>query len=105
MDKTALVEPEIETGKAVIASLDEAGVPAPALLWFYVPEAEEWRLVIATPLVDSEGPKRAYGEVQKVLTKKGPQIDLRRITVVSPSDPLVKVLRSAIKVGPGVSGV
>lgn len=107
MDNTALVEPEIATGRDVTEALDQAGVSVPAVFWFYLLDAEEWRLIIATPLVDTEGPKKAYANLQRVLSKRQPplNIDLRRISLVSPRDPLIQLLRRALKTGPQISGI
>ena len=36
-------------------------------LWAYVPQIDEWQFLIATPLVDSRGPKAAYERVLQAL--------------------------------------
>lgn len=100
-----VVEPEIKTGRAVTEALEETGTRVQAALWFYFSEAGEWRLVIATPLVDKVGPKRAYAELQKTLIRKELDIDLRRISLVSPSNHLIQLFRSAVRTGPGLSEI
>jgi hypothetical protein len=102
----ALVDTEISLGRELINALDEAGFPVQAALWVYVPEASEWRFVVATPLVDQKGPTATYSEVQRALKRFVPsQISLRRISVVSPRDRFIQVLRSAIRTDPGISGI
>lgn len=58
--------------------------------------------MIATPLVDSKGPRAAYGEVNKALQKEGvfDYIPLRRIFLRSPSDKVLKSLEKESKTVP-----
>jgi hypothetical protein len=75
-------------------------------MWFYDPNASEWWFLVATPMVDTNGPRAAYASIQKVLKKLDPPVDLvfRKISVLSPKAPLIKLLRTAIRT-PGVSGI
>jgi hypothetical protein len=75
-------------------------------MWFYDPNAAEWWFLIASPMVDSNGPRATYSEIQKVLRTLDPPTDLvfRKISVVSPTEPLIKLLRNAIRASGG-SGV
>jgi hypothetical protein len=83
----------IDLGRRVIAALSRAGIPVAVGLWAFTSEAEEWRLTIATPLVDELGPLAAYGKVRKALQKAAveDEFPLRRIFLRSPKD---RVLRS-----------
>jgi hypothetical protein len=38
----------------------ERKFPLQGMFWFFDEQAEDWHLVIATPLVDKAGPKRSY---------------------------------------------
>ena len=107
MDKTALVERNIEEGKRLLLALDSAGFQALAALWFYVAEDEEWRFMVASPMIDKRGPRESYAFIQETLARLSPPsgISLKQISVISPSHDLVKLLRVAIHTGPGVSGI
>lgn len=105
MDKTALVENEITAGRQITEALDDSGILVKGSLWFYVPEAFEWRLIVVTPLVDEKGPKAAYAAIQRSLRNRDINVPLRRITVMSPRHPLVQLLRVAVKTGKGISGI
>jgi len=107
MDKTALVEKDIEEGKRLIEALDNAGFQVRAVLWFYLAESDEWRFVVASPLVERKGPKEAYAFVQAVLAQLLPPsgISLEEISVVSPEYDLIRLLKVAIQTGPGISGI
>ncbi len=58
--------------------------------------------MVATPLVDTKGPRAAYGEVEKALQKEGVLGDfpLRRIFLRSPSDKVLKFLERESKAVP-----
>ncbi len=106
MVTTSLVENEIEVGGKLVWKLDEACIPVRAALWHYLSEPDEWRLVIASPLVDSEGPKAVYARIYEAvrgLFKCG-GISLNDTSVVSLNHSLIKLLRGAIGTGPGVAG-
>ncbi len=104
MDKTSLVKEDIELGKQLIASLEEAGIEIKAALWFYMPESELWRLVIATPMYNEKGPRASYKRIQQELDKY-PEvrefIDLVDITVVGVNDQIVQTFSGVIKTKPG----
>lgn len=107
MDKTALVERDIKEGEKLIRTLDRADIPVEAALWFYMAESERWRLLIATRLVDERGPREAYAVIRRALEQlpSRPEIRLPQISVVSPEDDLIQLLRAAIKTGPGIGGI
>ena len=103
---TTLVKEWIEAGKRLTQALDEANFRFVASLWFYDPDTDDWRLIIASPLFDQEGPLGAYRAIQTVLDSLQ-QEDLRlsNISVVSPDHHLIKLLRVALKTGEGISGI
>jgi hypothetical protein len=106
MVKTPLVSEWIEAGRRLTQALDAADFGVVASLWLYDPESDEWRLIIASRLVDDEGPLGAYRRVQKVL--EAPELanlSLSDISVVSPDHHLIRLLGLALKTGPEVSGI
>ncbi|MBA7490512.1 hypothetical protein ES702_01050 [subsurface metagenome] len=107
MDKTVLVEKYIQEGKRLIEALDKAGFQVEAAMWFYLTDSDEWRLLIASPFVEKNGPKKAYSFIQSVLAQLSPssEISLKDISVLSPKHHLISLLRIAIRTGPGISGI
>ena len=93
MDKTTLVEKDIDEGRRLIQTLDQAGFPVTAALWSYLPEAVAWRLLIASPKVRLLGPRATYAIIQQQLLKAAIDIPLYCITVVSPEEHLIAELR------------
>lgn len=96
MATTTLVDKNsIDLGRKVIAAISRAGIPVAVGLWAFASESEEWRLTIATPLVDELGPLAAYGKVRKALEKAGveDEFPLRWIYLRSPKDRVLRLLQ------------
>ena len=98
MDRTTLVGIDKEGGKRLLEALDRKGLAIRSAFWFYFPEPEEWRLVLATPIVKKEGPLKTYSLIQSVLQGLDPPPDIlfRHITVMSPDDTLIETLRNVV---------
>jgi hypothetical protein len=97
----------IVAGADLTRLLDEAKFPFSASLWFFTPE-DTWRFVIASSEVRTRGPRWAYRQVQSVLSRiPNPQskIPLKDITVLDSDDPLIKLLKVAIKTGSGIQNI
>lgn len=107
MDKPTLVDADIKAGEALLSRLDDIEFNVKAALWFYVQDSEEWRLIIASPIVDNDGPKKAYEKVQLQLQELNGhyELTLRNISLVSPQDKLIKALKSAITTGKAISHI
>src|SRR6266498_5414814 len=109
MVTTSLVESDIADGRRLIAALDGLNslFQVQAAFWLYRPEAMEWRLMVATPLVDQRGPFSTYSDIQDVLRSMAPplSISMQDISVVSPNDKLVKVMKKAGHIPPGAPGL
>lgn len=100
-----LVEASIDAGRRLVVELDSEQVDIEAAFWSFRPESSQWRLVLASPLVDAVGPMETYKQLQRIISEHGLEIELRDISVVSTRDELVNLLRMAIQTGPGLSGI
>ena len=107
MDKTPLVEKDMEEGRRLIEALDKTEFQVEAAMWFYSTDSGEWQLLIASPFVEKNGPKKAYGFIQSELAKLSPTsgISLKDISVLSPKHHLIALLRKAIRTGSGISSI
>ena len=106
--KDILTKEMIQAGADLVHRLNAAQLEVSASLWLYIPDANLWRLVIASPAVKNEGPKRVYQKIQSVLSQvpdAAYKVTLSDISVVEHTDPLVTVLRTAVKTGMGRSGL
>ena len=104
MDKVALVGIDIEGGERLLNALDEANLDVRAALWIYLPDPDEWRLMIAFSLVDQKGPKKAYTLIQSELAKliPPPEISLKNISAVGLEHHLIQALQAAARKYPGM---
>jgi hypothetical protein len=108
MVKEILTKGMIQAGADLVRRLDAAHLEVNAALWLYIPDANLWRLVIASPVVKAEGPKRVYQKIQLVLSQAPDDADkvtLSDISVIEHMDPLITLLRTAVKTGNGISGL
>jgi hypothetical protein len=107
MDKPTLVDSDMKAGEELLNKLDEVKFDIKAALWFYMQDSEEWRLILASPVVDTDGRKKAYETVQVQLQELNGRFDLslRNISLVSPGDKLIKLLKTAIKTGKKISHI
>ena len=116
MDKTELVIELIQAGEKLIIALDKTNFKVTAAMWFYLSETNEWRLIIASPYVDSNGPKKSYEFIQEQLASLSPgsemsndvatdivrYLSLENISVISPKDKLIKLMRPALGTTSGI---
>jgi hypothetical protein len=127
MDTPILVDKDIQDGKKLVKALDKsilsvltgssAGKGVEGMdksmfdvvgaLWFYFADFGEWRLLLVSPLTDVIGPSCFYALIQFVL-KDMPRnfgISLSRISVLSPKDNLIRLLRTVIHTDRGISTI
>lgn len=99
MDKATLVRSDLEIEGRVLAALSLAKIPVTLSDLNYVPQLDEWQLIIATPWYDSKGPRETYSRIFKALQDVGifEDIPTRRLFLKSPADPLVKALERDVK--------
>jgi hypothetical protein len=109
MVNASLVESDIEDGRKLLGELRKIGSHflVRSAFWLFRPEAFDWRLFIATPLVDQRGPASAYTDIQGALRSlsKPLWISMQDISVVSPNDKLVKVMKKVAHIPVGRNGI
>lgn len=103
MATAALVDQDRKIGREILGELAKASIPVNVAFWAYVSQSGEWQFFIATPLVDSEGPKSAYEQVLRILhdAEMDRQLPWRRILLRSPRDPILRLLEKQTKIPNG----
>jgi len=106
MVKNTLVEVDIIDGRKILEMLDKTDLNISCAFWYYLTDIEEWRLIFSTINIETDGPKKTYGKIQKVLNKSKEKfsIPLEAITLISPKHQLIGLLKMFINTGPGISG-
>jgi len=93
MDKTALVDKQIDEGKKLIEGLDKSKFKLVGALWYYNSNSGEWKLLLVSPLVDVIGPKQSYDVILAVLQDLKLSFELlTNISVLSPKNSLIQLL-------------
>ena len=109
MVANALTDGLIEGGKSLVAQLDAGRAQVTAAFWLLWQEPEQgvWKLMIALDDVAIEGPRAAYEKIQKALAKVAyPQaLSLDDVALLKLDAPILKLLRIAIRTGPGMSSI
>jgi len=107
MDTTILVDKDKKDGRKLIEALDKSKFNLKGALWFYLGDSREWRLLLVSPLVDTAGPSSCYRVIQSVIEDMPRDfgISLERISVLSPKDNLIRLLKVAIHTGKGISTI
>jgi hypothetical protein len=104
-----LTKEMIDDGYFLVRKLDEHGLNPNAALWLYSPELQKWKLVIAETGVGTLGPKKIYGEIHQILSESPSAlqvISLDDVTLAKLDDPIISLLRVAIRTGPdSISGI
>ncbi|MFP4173929.1 MAG: hypothetical protein ACLFV4_13570 [Candidatus Hydrogenedentota bacterium] len=59
----SLTDSMIEAGAKLIERLDATNSEVKSAFWLYSSEEQTWKLVIASPLVDEEGPRDYYKRI------------------------------------------
>jgi hypothetical protein len=77
MHKKILVTDLIVEGARLFEALKRNHFPLVAAFWSYFAESVEWRLVIASPLMNHMSPLEVYTRVQRILNS----INLSHLTV------------------------
>ena len=106
--KEVLTKEMIEAGAELTRLLDQTPLVVSASLWLYIPESNIWRLIIVSPEVETFGPRKVYQKIQPVLSQileEKPSIGLKDISVVENGNPLIALLRMAIRTGDDISGI
>jgi hypothetical protein len=86
---------DIESGNKVIDALDRDGETPNVALWATIPDYEDWRLLIASDLLDQTSALSGYEEINAAVKKAGvsyrtrPSIHLR-----SMDNPMILALRN-----------
>jgi hypothetical protein len=106
--KETLTQEMIEAGAELTRLLDQSSLVVSASLWLYMPESNVWRLIIVSPEVRTLGPRKVYQKVQSVLSKasmKQYPVALKDISVAGDDDPIISLLRIAIRTNGGIAGI
>jgi hypothetical protein len=90
----------IDAGRKLTLLLEDRQVIVSASLWFYLSESNVWRLMIASPVVSTSGPKELYEDIHTLISEAPDtfgDITLLDISVVEPNNAVVSALGKVLK--------
>ena len=91
MDQETLLAEQIRDGRRFASALVSNGFPVLATFWAKLDEASKWYFYVVSPIVEKEGARAAYRQMQPVMGKlqeEGFWIDPFEIKAVGPEEPL-----------------
>jgi len=104
----SLTDSMLKAGVQLIERLDARNSEIKSAFWLYVPEEKTWKLIVASPLVDVEGPRDYYKRIVEVNSQAAGNeeiLSLNDIGVTNVSNQIVQLLRAMIRTGDGISGI
>lgn len=104
----ALSEQMIGAGAKLVERLDADNSAVKSAFWLFFSDERLWKLIVASPLVVSEGPKNFYKRVVAANQRADAEeevISLNDIGVTGPEYHIVQLLRVAVGTGSGISGI
>ena len=95
MDKTVLAGGvDFQKGAEILRILDEAGLKISVALWVYLPEYEDWRMVLSSRKFDSVRLPEAYGLLHDALDAASVPLEKTPpVMIMALNDPFVRSLR------------
>lgn len=103
-----LSEQMIKAGAKLVERLDAANAEIKSAFWLFLSEEKTWKLVLASPLVGSKGPRDFYKKVvraNQLSTDEEETISLNDVGVASTDNQVVQLLRIAIGTDNSISGI
>ena len=103
-----LSEQMISAGADLIKKLDGSSCRVKAAFWMFLPEEKTWKLIIASPLVKEEGPRKYYKRIidaNKEAETDEEIISLNDISVSDIDNQLIQLLKTAISTGDSISDI
>lgn len=104
MGEKALVESLVGDAIALIQKLDELASPVTFAAWYYYDDADEWRLLIASPTLDTLLQKQeavAYRKVIEALSSISlSTLSISDLKLVATNSQLPQALRFLVSTGP-----
>jgi hypothetical protein len=106
--KDNLSDSMINSGRKLIERLDGVNAEVRSAFWLFFPDEKAWRLTIASPLVESEGPRKYYKKIivaNNAASDDEEVISLNDINVVNIYNEIVEIISILIDAEHGILGM
>src|SRR6266542_2635775 len=106
MDKTQLVDSDMQAGRQIIEGLERLGIPIDVAFWLQDDESLDWRLIVSSPSVPKDGPRRLYTALFVTLRDLNhPTIRLEDVVGASPNENRIKDLKRRVGTNDGLHDI
>ncbi len=97
----------VEAGASLLEALDAAGAAPDTAFWLRFRDVDDWRLVLGGGRLVRHGPRIAHSRIRRILAESArfDPLTMQLIGVAKPDAQVVRILRSALRTGPGIHGV
>lgn len=98
----------IDAGAHLVRKLDEMGVEVTSALWLLDTEINEWRLLLASPVVSQQGPRTMYRNVQlarDALDERDSAVLFSAVSVAEENAELITRLRATVHTGSAIEQI
>jgi hypothetical protein len=100
VDKTTLVEADIQAGGYLIQSLEKQGIDIDVAAWLQESETGVWQLVISSPRGGEIGVRPVYEAIRVARSGlKDSDLDSDNVLVASPHERLIRDLKRLVRTG------
>ena len=104
----SLTDSMMKAGAKLIERLDAKNSEIKSAFWLYFSEEKTWKLIVASTLVDKEGPRDFYKRIVDANTQATSEeeiVSLNDIGVTNTNYQIVQLLKFMIATGDGISGI
>jgi hypothetical protein len=104
----SLTDSMIKAGAKLIERLDANNSEVKSAFWLYFSEEKIWKLIVASPLVDKEGPRKYYKRIVNANTMASTDeeiVSLNDIGVTNTNHQIVQLLKIMIATGDSISSI
>lgn len=104
----SLSDSMMKAGVKLIERLDADNSEIKSAFWLYFSEEKTWKLLVASPLVDTEGPRNYYKRIVDANNKASTEeeiVSLNDVGVTNTNYQIIQILKFLIGSVGGVAGV
>jgi hypothetical protein len=97
----------IEAGESLVRALDAAGAGPESAFWLWFRDVADWRLVLGGGPLAQYGSKIGQSRIRSLLDESDSfdPLTMAQIGVAKPDARVIRIMRSALRTGPGIHGV
>lgn len=104
----SLSDAMMNAGAKLVEKLDAEAAEVKSAFWLYFSEDKAWKLILTSPLVDTQGPREFYKKIMQIYnnaTDNDEIISLNNIAVSGTYNQLVHALGALVRTDNGIKSI